>query len=54
MIGELMAMEDAMALEESLEKARSRMDAAILRDDLEAFKSLLSEYGTIEDPWPIC
>ena len=49
MIRELMAMEDAMALEESLRKARSRMDAAILRDDLEAFKSLLSEYGTIED-----
>ena len=49
MIRELMAMEDAMAMEESLRKARSRMDAAILRDDLEAFKSLLSEYGTIED-----
>ena len=49
MIRELMAMEDAMALEESLRMARSRMDAAILRDDLEAFKSLLSEYGTIED-----
>ena len=49
MIRELMAMEDAMALEESLRKARSRMDAAILRDDLEAFKSLLSEYETIED-----
>ncbi|MEC7200184.1 MAG: hypothetical protein VXW84_06075, partial [Verrucomicrobiota bacterium] len=45
----VIAMQDEMALEESLRKARSRMDAAILRDDLEAFKSLLSEYGTIED-----
>jgi hypothetical protein len=42
MIRELMAMEDAMALEESLRKARSRMDAAILGRDF-PFKSFSSK-----------
>jgi|GEM_PF-1562129 len=49
MIRGVIAMQDEMEMEESLKKARSQLDAAILRDDLETFKSLLSEYGTIED-----